>query len=58
MPMLKEAAAFIDSGELKTLYGISPTNTTSLNLLYTNAMRRAANMRFWGSRSRQRTRWR
>ena len=42
MPMLKEAAAFIDSGELKTPYDISPTNTTSFNLLYTNALHRTA----------------
>jgi hypothetical protein len=40
MTMLKVAAAFIESGEFKALYGASPTDAEFVNLLYTNALHR------------------
>ena len=42
LSMLKVAAAFIDSGEFKALYGNSPTDSVFVNLLYTNALHRTA----------------
>jgi hypothetical protein len=50
MTMLKVAAAFIESGEFKTLYGNSPTNSAFVNLLYTNALHRTADaggLEYW-----------
>ena len=50
MTMLKVAAAFIESGEFKTLYGNSPTDTAFVNLLYTNALHRTADaggLEYW-----------
>jgi hypothetical protein len=50
MTMLKVAAAFIESGEFKALYGAAPTDTAFVNLLYTNALHRTADaggLEYW-----------
>ena len=50
LSMLKVAAAFIESGEFKTLYGNSPTDSSFVNLLYTNALHRTADaggLEYW-----------
>jgi serralysin len=50
LSMLKVAAAFIESGEFKTLYGNSPTDSAFVNLLYTNALHRTADaggLEYW-----------
>jgi Ca2+-binding RTX toxin-like protein len=50
MTMLKVAAAFIDSGEFKALYGTSPSDSAFVNLLYNNALHRPADaggLEYW-----------
>jgi Ca2+-binding RTX toxin-like protein len=50
MTMLKVAAAFIESGEFKALYGAAPTDAQFVSLLYTNALHRApdaAGLNYW-----------